>query len=100
MPELSAWVEETPKMAFGQSVEPACQDVHGTYRVFTQFVRPGSPGPHSGGTSSLAVNFISPNSCQVDDSSCPALRKNTKSYFFAVSSPTSATHAARASARR
>ncbi len=73
MPELSAWVVEPPP-ALGQSEEPDAQEVHSTYRVFDQFGRAGSGGPKSSVTSSLVGNFIDPNSCQVDDSSCPALR--------------------------
>ncbi len=53
---------------------PASQDVHSTYRVFDQFGRFGSGGPNSSVTSSLVGNFIIPNSCQVADSSWPALR--------------------------
>jgi hypothetical protein len=64
-----------------------------------QFGSAGSGGPNSSVTSSLVLNFISPNSCQVDDSSWPAQSRNTNSYWFATSSPTSARHAASASAR-
>ena len=73
MPELSACVVEPPP-AFGQIVEPDAQEVHSTYRVRDQFGSAGSGGPNSSVTSSLVGNFIGPNSCQVDDSSCPALR--------------------------
>jgi hypothetical protein len=63
-----------PPPALGHSVEPAAHEVHGTYRVSDQFGSAGSGGPKSSVTSSLVGNFIDPNSCQVDDSSCPALR--------------------------
>ena len=80
--------------------DEACQEVHSTYRVLFQLGSAGSGGPNSSVTSSLVANFISPNSCQVDDSSWPALRRKTKSYWAATSSPTSAIQAARASVRR
>jgi hypothetical protein len=65
---------DDPPPAFGQMVEPAAQDVHSTYRVRLQFGSSGSGGPNSSVTSSLVGNLIGPNSCQVDDSSWPALR--------------------------
>src|ERR1700741_5149048 len=99
MPELSAWVDEPPP-ALGQMVEAAAHDVQSTYRVSAQFGRASSGGPNASVTSSLTGNFIIPNSCQVEDSSWPAERKKTKSKLAATSSPTSATHAARASVRR
>jgi hypothetical protein len=74
MPELSACVVEPPP-AFGHRDAPEAQEVHSTYRVFDQFGRFGSGGPKSSLTSSLVGNLIGPNSCQVDDSSCPAPRK-------------------------
>src|SRR6478609_7481876 len=86
MPELSAWVDEPPP-AFAQIDAPAAHDVQSTYRVFDQFGRLGSGGPKSSVTSSLVGNFIIPNSCQVDDSSWPALRKNTKSNPAGTSGP-------------
>ncbi len=72
-PELSACVEEPPP-ALGQMVDAAAQEVQSTYRVFAQLGRFGSGGPKSSVTSSFVGNLIGPNSCQVDDSSCPALR--------------------------
>src|SRR5690349_6219938 len=98
IPELSACVDDPPP-AFGQIDEPAAHDVQSTYRVSDQFGRAGSGGPKSSVTSSLVGNFIIPNSCQVDDSSWPALRKNTKSKPAGTSAPWSATHAAFPSVR-
>jgi hypothetical protein len=83
----------------GQIDAPAAHDVQSTYRVSDQFFCVGSGGPKVSETSSLVGNLIIPNSCQVDDSSCPALRKNTKSKPAGTSGPWSATQAALPSVR-
>src|SRR5688500_933089 len=98
IPELSAWVEEPPP-ALGQMDDPEAQEVHSTYRVRLKFGSKGSGGPTSSVTSSLLGNFIGPNSCHVEDSSCPALRKKTKSKPAGISGPTALTQAARPSVR-
>ncbi|CAM5304804.1 hypothetical protein SANTM175S_09812 [Streptomyces antimycoticus] len=73
MPELSAWTDD-PSAALGQIRAADCQDVHGTQRVRAELSPAVAGGPQSAGMSAALGNFIWPNSCQVDDSSCPAVR--------------------------
>ncbi|MDH5467935.1 MAG: hypothetical protein OEY25_11005 [Candidatus Aminicenantes bacterium] len=65
VPLFSPWrIEDSP-----HCWEPASQLVHSTYRVVIQRGMSGLGLPHSGGISSLVLNFISPNSCQTPVSS-------------------------------